>query len=145
MTYLWFKALHLIGVITWLAGLFYIWRLFVYHVESPSAEVRAQLLIMAQRLSRYIMRPAAVVAIGFGFLLLYRGWHGYTQSIWIWIKLAFVFGMFANHGRSEYYLRRLAAGETFASSKRFRVLNEVPTVLMIFIVLLAVLKDSLWS
>ncbi len=144
MAFLWFKTLHLIGVIAWLAGIFYIWRLYVYHSESTSHEVRSQLAIMEARLLRYIMRPAAVVAIGFGTALLVHGWDGYSRALWIWLKLALVAGMIANHGLAEYYRVRLSRGDTFAS-RRFRILNEVPTLLMIGIVILAVFKESLFG
>ncbi len=144
MAFLWFKALHLIGVIAWLAGIFYIWRLFVYHSESTLPEVRDQLSIMEARLMRYIMRPASVFAIGFGLALLISGWSGYARSVWIWLKLALVAGMMANHGMAEYYRLQLLRGQSFPS-RRFRILNEMPTLLMIGIVILAVFKDSLWT
>ena len=143
MTFLWLKALHIIGVIAWLAGIFYIWRLYVYHSETSSPEVRDQLAIMEARLLRYIMRPAAMVALGFGTALLVLGWSVYTQAIWIWVKLALVAGVVASHGMAEMYRIRLARGEMI-SSMRFRIQNELPTLLMIGIVILAVLKDSLW-
>lgn len=144
MTYLWLKAIHLIGVIAYLAGIFYIWRLFVYHSETSSQDVREQLAIMETRLLRYIMRPAAVIALGFGLALLIGQWSTYATSTWIYIKLVLVTGIIVNHGLAEHYCLRLARGEPFGS-RRFRLLNEMPTVLMIPIVILAVLKDSLWQ
>ena len=144
MTVLWLKAFHIIGVIAWLAGIFYIWRLYVYHSETASPDVREQLAIMEARLLRYIMRPAGIVALGFGLLLLVHGWAVYVRAVWIWVKLLLVIGLLLNHGMAERYRVRLARGEVFGS-KRFRIQNEVPTLLMICIVILAVLKDALWS
>ncbi len=136
---LWFKSFHIIGFVAWFAGIFYIWRLFVYHSESPSQEVRSQLAIMEYKLYKYIMRPSMVVTLFFGAALLYLEWNAFWQMGWIWLKLVCVAGVLANHFLAEYYRIQLAQGRTYPS-RRFRILNEVPTLLLIAIVLLVMLK-----
>lgn len=138
--YLAFKALHIVGFVAWFAGIFYIWRLFVYVVETDSQAVRDQLLLMAGRLYGFIMRVAAVMTLTGGFGMLIYNWAGLSGRGWIWAKLVLVAAVFANHLAAGYYLRRLRAGERFESSRAFRILNEIPTLLLIGIVALAVFR-----
>jgi putative membrane protein len=139
MLYLWAKALHIIGIIAWFAGIFYIWRLFVYHAETNSQEVRDTLAVMEKKLFIIIMQPAMIFSLFFGFLMLYLNWEYLSKTLWIWLKLVLVFGVVVIHFLSNWYRKKLLEGKTY-SSKRFRVLNEVPTLLMILIVILVVLK-----
>ncbi|HMX56353.1 MAG TPA: protoporphyrinogen oxidase HemJ [Leptospiraceae bacterium] len=136
---LWLKAFHIIGFTAWFAGIFYIWRLFVYHAETTSEDVRNQLAIMEYKLYKYIMRPAMVVTLFFGFALLYLQWEAFFRSAWIWLKLCLVALVLANHFMAESYRKKLARGMAY-KSRIFRILNEMPTVLLIGIVLLVVLK-----
>jgi len=139
--YPWVKALHIIAVIAWMAGLLYLPRLYVYHAGVPPGSNRAAMLeIMERRLLRGIMLPAVAMTYGFGLLLaatpgIVEWHHG-----WIWAKLGFVVLLTAFHILLAYWRRDLARGGHTHSSKFYRVMNELPTVAMIAIVLLVVLK-----
>ncbi|MFN3604059.1 MAG: CopD family protein [Leptonema sp. (in: bacteria)] len=139
MLYLWLKAFHIIFMVAWFAGIFYIWRLFVYHEENPSIEVKKQLIIMAERLYLIIMSPAMILTVTFGILMILLNLKYFSNVLWIWIKLGFVVLVIYWHFLAAYYLRKLQDNKTY-NSKKFRIMNEVPTVLLIIIVLLAVLK-----
>lgn len=137
--YLWAKALHIIGIVAWFAGIFYIWRLFVYHAEASSKEVKDTLAIMERKLYKIIMTPAMYFSLGFGFLMLYLNWDYLSKTYWMWLKLFFVAGVVVIHFLSDYYRKQLLDGVQY-NSKRFRILNEVPTLLLIIIVILVVIK-----
>lgn len=139
MFYLYLKAFHIISIVAWFAGIFYIWRLFVYHEENPSIEVKNQLLIMARRLYLIIMSPAMILAVTFGMILLFTRLNIYVNVYWIWIKLGFVVLVIYWHFLAGYYLQQLENKKSY-SSKKFRILNEIPTILLIIIVILAVVK-----
>lgn len=138
MLYLTFKALHFVALVAWFAGMFYIWRLFVYHAETDSDAVRETLAVMEGKLYRIIMVPASVATLCFGLATISQV-PTVLQSAWIWVKLGFVAGLFALQFLANRFRKRLAAGERF-DSKRFRMLNEVPTLILIVVVLLAVFK-----
>lgn len=135
---LWIKALHIAFVVTWFAGLFYLPRLFIYHLESDNAAVRAQLKIMQRRLL-VITHIGAVLALVFGIWTLLL-MPAYLHQGWLHAKLALVLGLIAYH----LYLVRmknLFAQDRFLYSSRWlRIFNEVPAWLLIAIVLLAVVK-----
>jgi len=137
--FLWLKAFHIIGFTAWFAGIFYIWRLFVYHAETNSPDVRAQLAIMEYRLYKFIMRPAMVVTLLCGIGLFYIQWDAFARSFWIWAKIALVLIVLVNHFLSDYFRKKLAAGAIYRG-RIFRFINEVPTILLIGIVLLVVFK-----
>jgi putative membrane protein len=139
MVYLLLRALHIIGFVAWFAGMFYIWRLFVYHVESDSAEVKATLNRMADKLYRIIMVPASIFTLLCGLGTLGHRLDLLTNSYWIYAKLILVAALFGWQHLANHYRKRLAAGETFRS-RRFRLLNEVPTLILIAVVFLAVFK-----
>jgi putative membrane protein len=135
------KALHIISVIAWMAGLLYLPRLYVYHADLPAESSRAAMLaIMERRLFHGIMLPAAVMSYGFGLLLAaipgIIDWH----RGWIWAKLGLVVMLTAFHILLGYWRRGLAHGRNTHSSKFYRVMNELPTVMMIAIVLLVVVR-----
>ncbi len=139
--YPWVKSLHIIAVIAWMAGLLYLPRLYVYHADSPIGSSRAAMLaIMERRLLRGIMLPAAAMSYGFGLLLAATPgvveWH----RGWIWAKLGLVVLLTAFHILLAYWRLNLAAGRLSHSPKFYRVMNELPTVAMIAIVLLVVVK-----
>lgn len=140
--FLWVKALHLIAVICWMAGLLYLPRLFVYHTQtSPGSEADLMLQTMERRLLRYIMSPAMIAVFGLGFwLIMITGAGAPGSGYWMHIKLVCVFGLAACHGMMAAQRKRFAGGTNTKSTKYFKVFNEVPTGLMIIIVLLAVLK-----
>jgi len=139
--YPWLKALHIIAVIAWMAGLLYLPRLYVYHAELPSGSNRAAMLaIMERRLLHGIMLPAAMMSYGFGLLLAAIPGVIDWQRGWIWAKLGFILLLTAFHMLLAHWRRDLARGRHTHSSKFYRVVNELPTVMMIAIVLLVVAK-----
>lgn len=146
--YLLFKALHIIGFVAWFAGLFYLVRLFVYHREAwdrpkedPAAAIlRAQYSVMEERLYRIIQSPAMYLTLlgGIGMLVLRPAW---LQMPWLHLKLALVLGLILYHfscGRQYRALRQKPGGIT---SFGFRLYNEVPTLILIAVVMLAVWKS----
>jgi protoporphyrinogen IX oxidase len=139
--YNWLRALHVIAVVTWFAGLFYIFRLFVYHVENKADErVTALLAVMERRLYRGICWPAMVITTLFGLLLWTQSFSGYLATGWFKVKLVALLALFAYHFYSGKVRKDLAAGRCRLTSKQCRLLNEVPTVLLIVIVVMAVVK-----
>jgi putative membrane protein len=139
--YFWLKAFHIIAVIAWMAGLLYLPRLYVYHADVPPGSSRARMLgIMERRLLRGIMLPAAVMTYGFGGLLASVpgavDWH----QGWIWAKLGLVLLLTLFHVKLARWRLDFAAGRFLRSSRFYRLVNEVPTLIMIAIVLLVVLK-----
>jgi putative membrane protein len=148
MAYFWFKAFHLIGVVVWFAGLFYIVRLFVYHAEASQEPEPAQTIlknqyqIMEKRLYHIITTPGMVVTVAMAIGLLVTE-PEVLKDGWLHIKLAFVAVLIAYHFYCGRIMRRLAAGECNWSGQQFRALNEAPTVLLVAIVLLAVFKNNL--
>lgn len=137
--YLWIKWLHILAVISWMAGLLYLPRLFVYHVETSSMEAKAEFDAAALKLLRRIMNPAMIVTWISGFLLIVAIVDVSSEN-WIWAKFALVLGMSAFHGICGKWRKQLLAGSCDKSGKFFRMMNEVPTVLMIAIVGLVVFK-----
>ncbi|HEY9710867.1 MAG TPA: protoporphyrinogen oxidase HemJ [Oculatellaceae cyanobacterium] len=148
MAYFWFKAFHLIGVVVWFAGLFYIVRLFVYHAEASQEPEPAQTIlknqyqIMEKRLYHIITTPGMVVTVAMAIGLLVTE-PEVLKDGWLHIKLAFVAVLIAYHFYCGRIMRRLAAGECNWTGQQFRALNEAPTVLLVAIVLLAVFKNNL--
>ena len=138
--YLWLKALHLIAMVSWFAGLFYMPRLFVYHTQTSDAEGRARFSTMEEKLYRIIMRPAMIATVVLGFALLALSWSTLAGTLWIWLKIVIVFGLIGYHHVCGSLIRRFAAGEAPHSERWFRVFNELPTLVLIVVVLLAVLK-----
>lgn len=138
--YLWLRAAHVISMIAWMAGMLYLPRLYVYHVEqgqqSPIADV---FKVMEHRLLRYIINPAMIATILFGLLMLVAN-PGLMQEGWMHAKLTAVVGLGGVHGMLAKYRRQLAAGTCTRSARYFRILNEVPTVLMIAIVVLVIVR-----
>lgn len=139
--YPWLKALHIIAIIAWMAGLLYLPRLYVYHADVPPGSRRAALLeIMERRLLRGIMLPSVVMTYAFGGLLLsvpgIVDWH----RGWIWTKFALVLLLTAFHVKLARWRLDFVAGRFTKSSRFYRMINEIPTVIMIAIVLLVVLK-----
>lgn len=138
--YLLFKALHLIAMVTWFAGLFYMFRLFVYWVENKENDKAAQILkTMSHKLYFYITFPSMVATVVFGLLLLSTV-PGLLFATWMQIKLAFLTGLIAYHFYIGYALARFKRGDFYLTSKQCRFINEAPAVFLIVIVLLAVIK-----
>ena len=139
--YSWLKALHIIAVIAWMAGLLYLPRLFVYHAEAPAGSNRAATFeIMERRLMRGIMMPALAMTYLFGIALLATpGIVDWGQG-WIWAKLALVLLLTVFHGLLERWRRDFAAGRNAHRARFYRIINELPTLAMIAIVILVVVK-----
>lgn len=139
MDYTWLKAFHVVAVISWMAGMLYLPRLFVYHAGVATGSPEAKLFeIMEFRLLRYIMSPALVTVwlSGLGLAL----WADFFTAPWLHIKLLLVLIMSGAHGAFGRYRREFAAGQNRHPAKFYRILNEVPTVLMIFVVVLVIVK-----
>jgi putative membrane protein len=137
--YEWLKALHIIAVIAWMAGMLYLPRLFVYHcAAAPGSKESETFKIMERRLLKAIINPAMIATWLLGLWLAWRG--GWFQAPWLHVKLALVLALSAAHGLFAKWVKDFAADRNSRSQKFYRIINEVPTVLMIGIVLLAVLK-----
>ncbi len=139
--YLIIKSLHLIAVISWMAGLLYLPRIFVYHVENfEKKEVTSIFETMEKRLYNFIMRPAMLFSWIFGIVLIYLNGLGVLTSLWIQIKLVLVIIL---SGYNEYLgkcMIKLKNRTNSKTSKFYRYLNEVPTVLLILIVFIVIIK-----
>lgn len=139
--YLWFKALHVIAVISWMAGLLYLPRLFVYHADAAKGSATSETFkIMELRLYRYIMGPASIATWLFGGLMLYGNWDGIMNAGWMHAKLTLVVLMTGFHHALGVWRKKFARDENVKSAKFYRIANEVPTLILILIVILAVVK-----
>jgi protoporphyrinogen IX oxidase len=137
--YEWLKAFHIIAVIAWMAGLLYLPRLFVYHCEADVGSIQSETFkVMERRLLKAIINPAMVATWVLGLWLAWSG--GFLKAPWLHAKLLLVILMSGVHGMLSRYVKDFAADRRRKSQKFFRIINEVPTVLMILIVILAVVK-----
>ena len=137
--YLYLKALHIIAVISWMAGMLYLPRLFVYHaVAKVGSEQSETFKVMERRLLKAIINPAMIAAWLLGAWLVWSG--GWLAAPWFQAKLALVLALSGVHGHLAVLVKQFAADNNRHSQKYYRIINEIPTVLMIFIVLLAVVK-----
>ena len=140
-TYLLFKSIHLIAVISWMAGLLYLPRIFVYHVENlEKKQVTDIFEIMERRLYIFIMWPAMILAWLFGIILIYLNGLEVLFSLWIQIKLVLVIILSAYHDYLGRCLKSLKDGTNKKTAKFFRIINEVPTILLIIIVFVVIFK-----
>ena len=139
--YLLFKSLHLIAVISWMAGLLYLPRIFVYHVENNTEKNTSETFkIMERRLMFYIMTPAMILSWFFGILLILINGISITLNLWVQTKLFLVVLLTIYHLFLGYYLRKFALDENETSAKFFRIINEIPTVLLILIIFVIIYK-----
>ena len=139
-SYLWIKAFHVIAVISWMAGLLYLPRLFVYHTTATKGgELSETLKIMERRLLRYIMTPAMIVSWALGVMMI-AGNPEIMKQGWIHVKLLGVVLLTAAHHGLWISARKFANDANTRSAKFYRILNEVPTVLMIIIVIMVIVK-----
>jgi putative membrane protein len=136
---LWIKAFHIVFVVAWFAGLFYLPRLFVYHADTEDSAGRARFCIMERRL--YVMMTVGAIGTLFTGAALAVGWWRPLPT-WLLLKLVLVAALAAYHAACRHHVAAFAAGRNTWSSRRFRVFNEVPTLLLIGSVLLVVLKPA---
>jgi protoporphyrinogen IX oxidase len=136
---LWVKALHVIAIIAWMAGMLYLPRLFVYHADAPKgSDVSETFKVMERRLLKAIVNPAMILVFITGIVLAFL--TGYWQAGWLQAKFILVLGLAGLHGYFARCVRTFAEDANQRSARFYRALNEAPTVLMIVIVVLAVVK-----
>lgn len=137
----WFKALHLIFMVTWFAGLFYLPRLFVYHAMSKDEISLERFKIMERKLFFGIMTPGAILTIVFGLCIIYiNGWHVYTGTLWLPIKLSLILLLIVYHVYCGKLLMDFKHGRNQHGHVFYRWLNELPVFLLFTIVILAVVR-----
>lgn len=137
---LWIKAFHIVAMVAWFAGLFYLPRLFVYHAESTDKTSLDRFKIMEWRLYYAIMWPAAIMTTGLGIWLTTYNWAYYMQAGWFHMKLGLVSGLLIYHGLCGHYLKGFKKNNNRKTSYFYRFFNEVPTLLLIVIIILVVVK-----
>jgi protoporphyrinogen IX oxidase len=139
LMYEWLKAFHVIAIIAWMAGMLYLPRLFVYHCAAePGSEQSETFKVMERRLLKAIVNPAMIASWGLGLWLAWTGsWYA---SHWLQAKVVLALALSALHGFFVRWVRDFAADQSRHSQKFYRIINEVPTILMIGIVVLAVVK-----
>ena len=140
-SYLLFKSLHLIAVVSWMAGLLYLPRIFVYHVENKEKKEATDIFeVMEKKLFHYIMRPAMIFTWIFGLVLIYLNGIEIFSQLWMQIKIVLVILLSAYNDYLGKCLVSLKNNSNIKSSKFFRIINEVPTIMLIFIVFLVIFK-----
>ena len=145
--YLWFKSLHIIGVIVWFSGLFYLVRLFIYHEESKNLEEKlkkafeSQYSLMEKRLANIITTPGMVLAVSMAIcmIIVQPQW---IYQLWLQIKITFVIGLLIYHFYCYRIMNSLQNGTSKITGRQLRLLNELPTLLLFIIVLLAIFKNN---
>ena len=138
--YLLFKSLHLIAVISWMAGLLYLPRIFVYHSNASNEAQRDTFKIMERKLYNYIMMPAMLLSWLFGILLIHSLGFAIFTELWMQIKIALVLILTFYHFILGKYLNDFAIDKNDKSSKFYRIINEVPTIILIVVVFVVVFK-----
>ena len=138
--YLLFKSLHLIAVISWMAGLLYLPRIFVYHSEASHDSQKQVFKTMERKLYNYIMMPAMLLSWLFGILLIYNLGFNIFEELWMQIKIVSVLILTHYHFMLGRYLQDFAIDNNRKSSRFFRIINEVPTIILIVVVFVVVFK-----
>jgi len=140
--YFWIKALHVISVIAWMAGLFYLPRLYVYHAEQvqKGSETEAMFFVMERRLLKAIINPASVATWVFGLCLVFTPGIVDWGMVWPWVKAGCVLGMTWFHHWLGWRRKDFLEGRNVLSGRTYRMMNEVPTLLMIIIVISVMVK-----
>ncbi len=138
--YLLFKSLHLIAVISWMAGLLYLPRIFVYHAEADHDSQKKVFKTMERKLYNYIMMPAMLLSWLFGFLLIHSIGLDVFSELWMQIKTALVIILTYYHFILGKYLGDFAVDTNIKSSKFFRIINEIPTIILIVVVFVVIFK-----
>ena len=138
--YLLFKSLHLIAVISWMAGLLYLPRIFVYHSEAYHDSQKKVFKTMEKRLYNYIMMPAMLLSWLFGILLIHKLGFSVFSELWMQIKIILVLFLTYYHFTLGKYLNDFAIENNHKSSKFFRIYNEIPTIILIVVIFVAIFK-----
>ncbi len=147
MPYLWFKAFHIVGIVAWFAGMFYLPRLFVYHAEAneqPEAVrtiLQQQYQVMEKRLYSIIMTPAMILTLVMAAAMLITA-PDLLKDIWLQVKMGLVAVLVGYHHFCSRLMKEMAAGQFRFTGQQFRWFNEFPTVLFVIVVLLAVFKNN---
>ncbi len=138
----WLRALHVISVIAWMAGMLYLPRLFVYHVKAePGSELSETLKVMERRLLRVIINPAMIASLGFGIAMLaHPGVIDWATDYWIYLKLVLLTFLFGFHGLLARARRDFAHDRNRRSERFYRIINEAPAVAMVGIVILVIVR-----
>ena len=140
-SYLLFKSLHLIAVVSWMAGLLYLPRIFVYHVENKDKREATDIFeVMEKRLFFYIMRPAMILTWIFGLILIYLNGIEIFSQLWMQLKIVLVILLSAYNDYLGKCLLSLKNNSNTRSAKFFRIINEIPTIMLIFIIFLVIFK-----
>ncbi len=140
MLYLWIKAFHIVSVVCWFAGLFYLPRLFVYHAPSEDAVSKERFSLMERKLYRDIMGPAMIATLIFGIALIALNPSIFSQGAWIHAKLTLVVILIGYHHMCGAQVKRFARGENTRSHVFYRWFNEVPVLILLAIVILVVVR-----
>ncbi len=138
--YLWLKAFHIIFVVTWFAGLFYMPRLFVYHSGATDEVSRERFKIMERKLYRIIMNPSMILTLIFGIWLLAESWQAFSTQVWMWLKIVLVVLLIGYHHYCLRIIKAFAQDQVIHSEKFFRIFNELPSLVLIGAVILVVVK-----
>ncbi len=138
--YLWLKAFHIIFVVTWFAGLFYMPRLFVYHSTTTDQEGKERFKLMQRKLYKIIMNPSMILTLVFGIWLLVESWQAYSTQVWIWVKVTLVILLVGYHHYCLRIMKAFAEDRQIHSEKFFRIFNELPALVLIAAVILVVVK-----
>ena len=139
-SYLLFKSIHLIAIVSWMAGLLYLPRIFVYHSENNNEIVTSVFKTMERKLFYYIMTPAMVLSWLFGLLLISKVGFDQLGALWLQLKLIFVVTLTFYHFYLGALLNKFKYDENNKSSKFYRFINEIPTLLLIFIIFVVIFK-----
>lgn len=140
MPFLWLKALHVIAVVTWFAGLFYLPRLFVYHAMTDDKAGADRFKVMERKLYRGIMWPSLVLTVFFGGWMLAGNWTFYRTQGWLHLKLALVALLIAYHLACGHFLREFRDDRSTRSHVFFRIFNELPVIALVAIVVLVIVR-----
>ena len=140
---LWIKAFHIVFVVCWFSGLFYLPRLFVYHAMSEDQVSKDRFVIMERKLYWGITTPSMILTLAFGFWLLWGNWGYYMSWWWMHVKLALVALLIVYHGLCWWHMKQLREGRSLRTHIFFRVFNELPVFLLIGVVILIVVKPTL--
>lgn len=140
MLLLWLKALHVISVIAWMAGILYFWRLLVYHSMETESVVIERFIIMERRLRNAIMTPAMVLSLFFGVWMLLIMPDFYFKQHWMHAKLTCILFLFVNHAMAVRASKKLLANPKAYNHVYLRIMNEVPTLIMIIIVIMVIVR-----